>query len=194
MSYYKVIIYIFSPVLLLIIFSLFKDKFEPEEEVFRTQKWSLKPAITLLALSLTYIFLKYFWSVIPIIKGYRYSIITAHILTFIWYSSILILAYLLLRYSYSVSVIDTFCLKSSYFQFIIKLCILLGLVNFLSIYFLKFNLILNPQKADIEAIKSIGIVHFAFYYVTLVIVTPISASACLFLALSWCGYTIEPVL
>jgi membrane protease YdiL (CAAX protease family) len=174
MGYYKVIIYIFSPVLLLIIFSLFKDKYEPEKEVLRTQKWSLKPAIILLSLSLGYVFLKYFWSVIPIIKVHRYSIITADILTFIWYSSILILAYLLLRYSYNVSLIDTFCLKFSYFPFIIKICIFLGLANCLSIYFLKFNLVLNPQKADIEVLKSIGIVHFIFYYVTLVIITPIS--------------------
>lgn len=172
---YKLIIFIYCPVLLLLIIRKLKDRFEPRNEALRSCSWSLTMPSILLFLTLTAEVIISLWhaQIMPILKKIPYSDLNFEIFNLLYMCSILILIFIFLRYIHKVSIIEVFRLKLSQTSFILKLCAVLTVINMLSLYFCDFNLLLNPQSSDLEYIKSLNVGQFALVYFDTIILAPI---------------------
>jgi membrane protease YdiL (CAAX protease family) len=170
---YKLIIFIYSSVLLLLLISTIRDRFIPHNELLKSQKWSLIPGIIVLTLSIGGVIIQSLWNYIPILKNYLYNPFNWDIFSLFWMCFILIIVYIFLRYVYKVSIIKVFGLQTIYLPFILKLCGVLTIINILSIYYLDFNLILHPGKELEGIIKSMDIPHFILFSLVTIIVSPI---------------------
>lgn len=171
---YKIILFIYSPVLLLILINLLRDKFEPQNNVFRLHNWSLMSIIIVIGFFVTTEIIRSFWSLklIPVLKNYEYNPFNWDIFALFWLFTVLGLIYLFLPV-YKVSVIETFNIKSMYFPFIFKLCIVLTVINILTIYFLDENLIHKPSEENLEVLKSMDTKRFILYSLVTIVVAPI---------------------
>ncbi len=172
MAYFQLFIYLYFPVILLLLLTLFKDRFEPESESLKRQNWSLIPVIIILIFYLSLALIQWFWSAIPFVQYFEYNSFNFEVYAFVDYAFIFILA-LVYFYRHRVSVITAFNLKLNQFPFIVKLCAVLLLFNALSIYFLNFNLIINPLDSQLNEIKSLNWKVFIFYFFNTVILAPV---------------------
>lgn len=170
---YKLIIFIYSSVLLLLLISTIRDRFVPHNELLKSQKWSLILGIIILTLGISGVIIQSLWNYIPILKNYLYNPFNWDIFSLFWTCFILSVVYIFVHFVYKVSIIKVFGLQSVYFSFILKICGVLTIINILSIYFLDFNLILTPNPEIGKIIKSMDIPHFILFSFVTIIVSPI---------------------
>ena len=163
-----------APLSLALLDSL-KDRFEPKNRLIKGQPWSLRPAALVISVAMMYVYITSFWCTLPFLQKYELTFIRGQFLSFFWYCFVLLSAFAVVHYIYRLSFIQVFGLTISQIPFIIKLCIGLGIVNTLSVYLLQLNLILSPDRNEIEIIRKLDIKEFVFYCVTLLILTPIAA-------------------
>lgn len=170
---YKLILYTYYPVLILVLIAGLRDRFEPQNKVLKAHNWTLIPAIFLMIFFHSgSVVIQSFWYYIPIFKNYEYNQFNLDIVIFGEDLLILILAYLFLRYIYHVSIADAFYLKLSQFPFILKVCAVLTIIN-ICIYFLDLNSLPNIQGTDYEFLRSMNMKNFVIYYFGVVIIAPI---------------------
>lgn len=170
---YKLLIFIYSPVLLLSFIAIFRDRYEPQNKAFELCNWSLISVICILSFALSGNVIPSFWSYIPILKNYVYTPSNSEMFNFFYYFFLMILVYVFLRYIHKASIIEVFDLKFIHFSFILKLCAVLTLINILSIYFFDSNLMLNPQNTELEYIKSMDMKHIILYCFVTIVFAPV---------------------
>lgn len=171
---YGLILFLYSPVLLLFLVTFCKERFSPENKVFRSQYWSLKLGMLVIGFFTTAEIIKSLWTIIPIMRNYEYNLSNWEIVVLFGMCFILFMIYFLLNFVYKVSIIEVFNLKSIYFPFILKLCGILTIINIMSIFLFKFNLFLNPQKSQLEMITQIDLKNIILYFFNSIIVVPIT--------------------
>jgi membrane protease YdiL (CAAX protease family) len=169
----KSLLYIYWPVLLFFFISGLRDRFEHDNNLFRSHNWSLMSTIVIFSLFLSGNVMKSLWSRIPILKTYEYNPLSWDIVTLFWSLLILFLVYLLLQYVYHIAIIEVFNIKLSQLPFILRVCTVLTVLNILSIYLVDFNLLLNIRGADLEILKSMDVKTFIIDFFSTVIMAPI---------------------
>jgi len=170
---YKLILLIYSPVLVMLLALLLRDKFEPSNESLKTCKWSLIPAIIAIGFVETNIIAFAILNQIVALRKYQFNPFLLEILAFISYCLVLILSFTLLRYGYKVSIIGVFQLRLNLLPFILKIGAILSIVNILSIYFLDLNIMAGPLKGGLELIKSMRPKTFVLFGFVTIILAPI---------------------
>lgn len=169
---FLLILFIYAPVLLLLLLSIFKDRFEYTTNALKLCNWSLLPGAVIVFLLLSGETIKSLWYVnlIPLLKNFPYNPFNFEVFIFLYCYLILILAYVFIKYIHKTSIVEVFNLKFIHFPFIFKVCAILAVINIFSIYLLDFNLLLSPQKAVLEDIKSMDVKHtILFLFVTIVL-------------------------
>ena len=175
---YKLLVYIYYPVFLLILIEMIRDRFDFDENAFRLQKWTLKPTIFILFIFFSCAtVMRSFWHYIPILNRYEYTSLNWDLVTLACFCLFLILIYFSIRYIYRMPIIDVFKLKGSQFPFILKICAVLTVVNMLSIYVLDLNLLINLQDTDLQILKSMGAKEFMLSSFLTIIIAPITEEA-----------------
>ncbi len=165
------ILFIYFPVLLLSAILIFKDKFHSNNEVLNSQTWPLWPGIILVGVYSTSWIIKPYWHLIPFLRNYR--LLSSHAFGFFWDAIVLTLIYFFLHFVYKQSFLKTFCFKHSDFRFILKLCLILTIINVVTILSLNFEFILWMKKTEIEFVKSMDTKTFGLYYFMGVTIAPI---------------------
>jgi membrane protease YdiL (CAAX protease family) len=163
------ILFIYFPVFLLSVISIFKDRFHSDNEVLNSQTWPLTPGIILVGVFSTSWIIKPYWDLIPFLRNYKYDTFGSF-----WHAIVLALIYFFLHFIYRQSFLKLFCFKHSHFRFILKLCLILTIINVVTIFSLNFEFILGLKKTEIEFFKSMDIKTFGLYYFIAVTIAPIS--------------------
>ncbi len=173
---YKLILYIYSAVFLLLLINIGRDRFAPQNKSLKSCDWSLFSAIIVLFFFLSGEVVKSLWYVklIPILKEYPYNFSNLEVFSFFYFLFILILIYVFLRYIYSVSIIEVFDLKLSQNIFILKLCAGLAAINILSLYLFDFNLFLNPEQSELEYIQAMDPQHAVLFAFVTIVLAPVA--------------------
>ena len=169
---FHLILFIYAPGLLLLLLSIFKDRFEFTNNALKLCNWSLLPGAVVIFSLLSGETIRSLWYVnlIPLLKNYPYNPFNFEVFVFLYCYLILGLAYVFLKYSHKASIVEVFDLRFIHFPFILKICGVLIVINIFSIYLLDFNLLLSPQKAVLEDIKSMDVKHtILFSFVTIVL-------------------------
>lgn len=167
------ILLIYFPVFLLSIISIFKDRFHSDNEVLNSQTWPLSPGIILVGVYSTSWIIKPYWNLIPFLRNSKYDLLSEYAFGFFWFAVVLALTYFFLHFIYKESFLKLFSLKHSNFRFILKLCLILTIINVVTIFFWNFEFVLGSKKTEIELIKSMDIKTFGVYYFIAVTIGPI---------------------
>ncbi len=167
------ILFIYFPVLLLSVISIFKDKFHSDNEVLNCQTWPLSPGIILVGVYSTSWIIKPYWNLIPFLRNYKYDLLSSYAFGFFWNTIVLALIYFFLHFIYKQSFLKMFCFKHSNFRFILKLCVILTIINVVTVFSWNFEFILGLRKTEIELLKSMDIKTFGLYYLMAVTIAPI---------------------
>lgn len=172
---YKLIFFVYAPVLLLLLLSLLRDRFEPENRTIKTCSWSLLPGIIVIGLFLSGEVIRSLWyaNLIPGLKEYQYNPTNVEVFAFIYFLLLMLSAYLFLRHVYKVSLTTLFDYKSVNFYFLTKLYVILSVINISSIRLLDLNLFLNQQEVA-ELAKSFDVTHSVLFIITSIIIGPIA--------------------
>ncbi len=165
------ILFIYFPVLLLLAISIFKDKFHSDNEALNSQTWPLRPGIILVGVYSTSWIMKPNWNLILFLK--KSDLLSSYALAFFWDIIVLALIYFVLRVIYEQSILKMFCFKHSNFRFVVKLCLILTIINVVTILSLNVEFILGMKKTEIEFLKSMDAKTFGFYYFFAVTIAPI---------------------
>ena len=130
---YNLILFIYVPVLLLLVINAFRDRFEPQNKIIKLCNWSLLPATGLIFFLISSQGIIAFWyaNLFGIQNIFPYNLTNTQILKFFYYCLSLTLVYLLLRYVYKVRIAQVFDLKSYHFPLILKVCSILALLHLL---------------------------------------------------------------
>jgi len=172
---YKLILFVYCPVLLLLLIANLRDRFEPRNDALKSCNWSLFPAIIALFFLLSGELIRNLWYVklIPILVNIPYTASNSGIFSFFYMSIILISLYLFLKYAYKISIIKVFHLNFSQVPFILKFCAVLTVINIFCLRFLDFNLLLNPKISEIGYMKSLDIKQLALFFLVTIVLAPI---------------------
>ncbi len=172
---YELVLFVYCPVLLLLLIAKFRDRFEPRNEALKSCNWSLFPAIIALFFILSGEVIRSLWYVklIPILKKVPYNASNWEIFSFFYISITLILLYIYLNYVHKISIVKAFHLKLSQIPFILKFCAVLTIINIFCLRFLDFNLLLNPKISEIGYIKSLDIKQVALFFLVTIVLAPI---------------------
>jgi membrane protease YdiL (CAAX protease family) len=170
---YKLILLIYSPVILMSLTLVLRDKFEPSNKSLKTCNWSLVTAIIVIGFVETNIIASAILNQIATIRNYQFNSLLSEIVSFISYCFVLILAFTLLRYVYKVSIVGVFQLRLKIFPFIFKIGGILLVVNVLSTYFLDLNIMAGPLMGELELIKSMRPKTFILFGFVTIILAPI---------------------
>ncbi len=167
------ILFIYFPVLLLSVISIFKDRFHSDNEALNSQTWPLRPGILLVGVFSTSWIIKSYWDLIPFLRNSKYDLLSEHTFGFFWFTTVLALIYFFLHFIYKESLLKMFGLKHSNFRFILKLCVILTIINVVTVFSWNFEFILGLRKTEIELLKSMDIKTFGLYYLMAVTIAPI---------------------
>jgi len=167
------ILLIYFPTLLLSIIGVFKNRFEPKNKAFNAQTWPITFGIMATALYSTVLIIKVFWNVLPFLKNHIYDLQNIFLISLYAYSIVFALVFIILRIVYKSSYIHVFRFKPLNLYFILKLCLLLSILNIVSILFLKYDFILSLPSTRMEYVKSMDITVFALYYAHATIIAPL---------------------
>lgn len=172
---YHLLLFIYAPVLLLLLISVFKDRFEHPNNALKRCNWSLLPGTVVIFFTLSGEIIKSLWYVnlIPILKNFSYNPFNFEVFVFFYYCLILIIVYVFLKYIHNTSIVEVFDLKFIQFPFIMKVCGILAVINIFSIYLLDLNLLLNPQESVMETIKLLDTKHIILFSFVTIVVAPI---------------------
>jgi len=143
MSYTKSL-FLFSPVIFLLIVSQLKDRYEPKETKFKSHNWPLRPGIYMIAFFACIQVLVSHWGIVPILKSYEPNPINFEIVSSLGLMSGLVVICIFMHYIYKVSIIEVFALKRINLSFILAV----GTV-FIAIYILLIE-IMNYQFINIH--------------------------------------------
>ncbi|OGP75256.1 MAG: hypothetical protein A2W09_04055 [Deltaproteobacteria bacterium RBG_16_50_11] len=168
-----IILYIYSPVLLLLSISILKDRFAREDKPFRLQSWSLLPGIVVVGVFVSAFVVQSLWKWIPVLKNFEYNPFNWEIYCVIHACIIFACISLILRHIYNLSIVQAFALKAKYLPFILKLCAVLTVINIFGVYILGFSLLPQVQPDQAAIIKAMGIKYLAIYFFNTVILDPI---------------------
>ncbi len=167
------ILFVYFPVILLSVISILKDKFHSDNKVLNSQSWPLTPGIILIGVFSSSWIIKSYWDLIPFLRNSKYDLLSEYAFGCFWFAVVLALIYFFLHFIYKESFLRMFSLKPSNFRFILKLCLILTIINLVTIFFLNFEFVLGLKKTQIELIKSMDIETFAWYYFFAVTIGPI---------------------
>ncbi len=165
------ILFIYFPVLLLLGISILKDKFHSDNEALNSQTWPLWPGIILVGVYSTSWIIKPYWNLIPFLR--KYDLLSSYAFGFFWNTIVLALIYFFLYFIYKQSFLKMFCFKHSNFRFILKLCLILTIINVVTIFSLNLEFVLGLKKTEIELVKSMDTKTFGLYYFVAVTIAPI---------------------
>jgi|GEM_PF-6223274 hypothetical protein len=141
---YAQLLFIYAPVILCILIAQLKNRFEPENIVLKSQKWTLTPAIFFMIVLLSGFFaIRSFWHYVPVFRNNENNLFSWAMTLLGLNCLIIVLIYSYLRYIYGISIINIFNLRLVQFSFILKICAVLTVMNILSIYFFDLNLLLH---------------------------------------------------
>jgi membrane protease YdiL (CAAX protease family) len=151
---YVLLLFLYSPVLLLLAINLLRDRFVPENKVIQLCTWSLFPGIGLLILILSQEGLISLWfaNLIPVLKNYPYNNTAFEISKILFALLLLVAVYSLLHFFYKVRFLKVFDVRTVHLPFILKACGILAVINVLSIYFVQLNLLSTPQSDFIKSL------------------------------------------
>lgn len=177
---YKLTMLVYFPVLLLLLITLLKDRYEHENTIIKSCNWPLLPGIIAIGFSLSGEIIRSLWYVklIPFLKEYPYSPSNFEVFSFIYFLFLMCLVYILLRYVYKASFTAIFDLKSVNFSFLFRLFAALAVINILSIKLLDLNLFLNQQNIT-DVVKSLDMKHIVLFCFVSIVIGPI-AEECIF--------------
>src|SRR6266568_6925358 len=132
---YKLILLVYSPVLVLLLLALLRNRFEPENKVLKSCSWPLLPGILVIGSFLTGEIIRSLWyaNLIPILKQYQYNPSNVEVFSFFYFLFLMLLVYIFLRHVYEVSFTTLFAFETDTFPFLLKLYVVLAIVNILSI-------------------------------------------------------------
>jgi|APFre7841882630_1041343.scaffolds.fasta_scaffold48078_1 membrane protease YdiL (CAAX protease family) len=172
---YKFLFFIYLPVIILIPLLFLKDRFEPSNQNIKHCLWSLLPSIILISFLLSAEVIRSLWyfNISNILNTFPYNPSNLELFGFVYILIILSLLFILFRFVFKVSIIEIFNIKFSGLSFIVKLCLVLGIINILSIYLFDLNLILSPQKLWIDYIKSMDLHGYIFFLIVSTIFSPV---------------------
>ncbi len=159
-------LFIYFPVLLLLAISIFRDKFHSDNEALNSQTWPLRLGIVLVGVYSTSWIIKPDW----IRKS---DLLSSYAFAFLWDIIVLALIYFVLHVFYEQSFSKMFCFKHSNFRFVLKLCLILAIINVVTILSLNVEFILMMKKTEIEFLKSMDAKTFGLYYFFAVTVAPL---------------------
>ena len=167
---YNLIIFIYVPVLLLLIIYKFRDRFESQNIILKLCNWSLLPATGLIFIIVSWQVIRSFWyiNLFTIQNNIPYNLSNLEIFEFIYYCLSLILVYLLLRYAYKVRVTEVFDLKLHHFPLILKVCSILAILHILDT--------LGTQKSLPSAVKNLKLLDtqsITLFFFSAIVVAPI---------------------
>jgi CAAX protease family protein len=168
---YKLVLFIYVPVLLLLIVSTFKDRFEPQNKILKLCNWSLLPAVGLIFFLISSQLLMSFWNagLIDLLNKFPYNLSNLEIFKFFYYCLCLILVYLLLHYLYKVRISEIFDLKSNHFSLILKVCSILAFFHILDSLSTKTR----AEPALISHMRSLDTLHIILLLFVAIVVAPI---------------------
>lgn len=167
---YNLIIFIYVPVLLLLIINTFRDRFESQNIILKMCNWSLLPAIGLIFYAISWQVILAFWNtnLFAIQNKFPYNLSNLQIFKFFYYCLGLILVYLLLHYVYKVRITEVFDLKLHQFPLILKVCSILAVLHILDTLGTRKSL--PSAISDIKLLDTRSIILFSFIAI---IVAPI---------------------
>lgn len=159
---YSLILFIYVPVLLLLIINTLRDRFEPQIKIFKLCNWSLLPATGLIFFAISWQVIIAFWyaNLFTIQNIFPYNPSNLQIFKFFYGCLSLSLVYLLLRYAYKVRISEVFDFKFHHFPLILKVCSILAVLHILDT--LGTQKSLPSALIDIKLLDTQSIILFSF--------------------------------
>lgn len=166
---YALLLFVYSPVLLLLVINRLRTRFEPENKVIQLCTWSLLPVIGLIFLVLSEEEFISLWAVnlIPILKSYPYNSLAFEVFKLLFELLLLITIYVILRFYYKVRFLEVFDVRVVHLPFVLKICGVLAVINILSIFVFKWT------PAHIDFIKSLDRHGMVLALVVAIVVAPL---------------------
>jgi membrane protease YdiL (CAAX protease family) len=115
-------------------------------------------------------------NLIPGLQEYPYNTASLEVFNFIFFCLILLSVYILLRSVYKIRFSEAFNLhfvQLPYIFKVCKVCVILAVINTLSIYFLNLNLFGTPQRSVVDYVKGMDWHHVALFSVVSIVVAPV---------------------
>lgn len=159
---YSLILFIYVPVLLLLIINTFRDRFEPQNRILKLCNWSLLPATGLIFFAISWQVILAFWhtNLFTIQNIFPYNLSNLQIFKFFYYCLSLILVYLLLRYAYKVRIAEVFSFKLYHFPLILKVCSIIAVLHILDALGTRKSL--PAALIDVKLLDTQSIILFSF--------------------------------
>ncbi len=160
---YDLILFIYVPVLLLLVLNTLRDRFEPNNENLKSYNWSLLPATALIlfAISFQVIIALWYINLFGIESIFPVNRLNSQFFKLIYYCLGLVLVYLLLRYAYKVRITEVLNLKSYHFPLVLKVCSILTVLHVLDSLFIR-NRSVPAAISNLKLLDTQSLILFLF--------------------------------
>lgn len=168
---YKLIFFLYLPILLLSILCPLKDRYDPQNRILKWNDLPLTPSIIILTFMLSNFLIQSFWFGNPI-WGYQYNQFGWEIVVLFWNLMILIVMFILLKYVYRTSLIKTFNLRELHFLSILKICGVLSVIYVLCVHLVGLDISHGFQEKDLDIIRSMTLSHLVLFSLNTILIVP----------------------
>lgn len=169
---YDLIVFIYVPVLLLLVINTLRDRFELKNEILKSCNWSLLPAIGLILFAISWQVIIALWrmNLFGTKSIFPFDHTNTQLFKLFYYCLSLVLVYLVLRYTYKVHITKVFNLKSNHFPLILKVCSILAALHILDALVVRNR----PGPVAISDLKLLDTQSLILFLFVAIFVAPIA--------------------